>query len=219
MTRLGALVHYGSGAARVVRGAAPPAGLPGGAGAVLPLRGRPGGRRSGGAARSPVRRRRRSGALQAAALVALAVAGCTRGPNPAREVRLWAMGREGEVVERLLPEFERRHPGLHVRVQQIPWSAAHEKLLTAFVGRAMPDVFQLGSTWVPELAAIGALAPLDTRLAVSTSARSEDFFLGILDANRIDGTTYGVPWYVDTRLLFYRTDLLAQAGFALPPTD
>ena len=39
-----------------------------------------------------------------------------------------------EVVQRLMPEFERRHAGVRVRVQQIPWSAAHEKLLTAFVG-------------------------------------------------------------------------------------
>ncbi len=153
-----------------------------------------------------------------AALV-LALAGCGGGAAPPREVRLWAMGREGEVVRRLVPEFERRHAGIRVRVQQIPWSAAHEKLLTAFVGGAMPDVFQLGSTWVPEFAAIGALEPLDTRLAASGAAPADDYFAGILDANRIDGTTYGVPWYVDTRLLFYRTDLLAQAGFSAPPTD
>ena len=30
-----------------------------------------------------------------------------------------------------MPEFERRNPGIRVRVQQIPWTAAHEKLLTA----------------------------------------------------------------------------------------
>jgi multiple sugar transport system substrate-binding protein len=129
------------------------------------------------------------------------------------------MGREGDVVARLLPEFERRHPGLHVRVQQIPWSAAHEKLLTAFVGRSMPDVFQLGSTWVPEFAAIGAAESLDARLAASAATPTDDFFPGILDANRIDGATYGIPWYVDTRLLFYRSDLLAQAGFSAPPGD
>jgi multiple sugar transport system substrate-binding protein len=49
------------------------------------------------------------------------------------------MGQEGEQVRALLPEFERRHPGIRVRVQQIPWSAAHEKLLTAYAGDAMPD--------------------------------------------------------------------------------
>ena len=93
----------------------------------------------------------------------------------------------------------------------------HEKLLTAYVGGAMPDVFQLGSTWIPEFAAIGAVAPLDEHLAASSS--TGDYFAGILDANRIDGTTYGVPWYVDTRLLFYRSDLVEQAGFAGPPAD
>lgn len=151
-------------------------------------------------------------------VAALALAACTDRPT-AREVRLWAMGREGEVVQQLLPEFERRHPGVRVRVQQIPWSAAHEKLLTAFVGRAMPDVFQLGSTWIPEFAAIGALEPLDARLSASAATRPDDSFAGILDANRIDGTTYAVPWYVDTRLLFYRSDLLGAAGFAAPPPD
>src|SRR5262249_5192435 len=78
---------------------------------------------------------------------------------------------------------------------------------------------QLGSTWVPEFAAIGAAQALDARVAASASLRSDDVFPGILDANRIDGVTYGVPWYVDTRLLFYRTDLLRQAGFAAPPAD
>jgi multiple sugar transport system substrate-binding protein len=155
----------------------------------------------------------------AVVLAALALDGCAGGSPPQREVRFWAMGREGEVVQRLLPEFERRHPGVRVRVQQIPWSAAHEKLLTAFVGRAMPDVFQLGSTWVPELAAIGAVQPLDARLSASAAAPLDDYFAGILDANRVDGATYAVPWYVDTRLLFYRTDLLADAGFAAPPPD
>src|SRR6185295_8151963 len=40
---------------------------------------------------------------------------------------------------------------------------------------------------------------------------------GIWATNELDGTLYGVPWYVDTRLLFYRRDLLAAAGFADPP--
>lgn len=150
-------------------------------------------------------------------LAALTLCGC-RHDSGAREVRLWAMGREGEVVQRLLPEFERRHPGIRVRVQQIPWSAAHEKLLTAFVGDAMPDVFQLGSTWVPEFAAIGAAEPLAARLGAD-GAGLADYFPGVVDANTIDGTLYGVPWYVDTRLLFYRTDLLQQAGHNAAPSD
>ena len=72
------------------------------------------------------------------------------------------MGREGEVLSQLMPGFEREHPDIHVEVQQIPWTAAHEKLLTAYVGDATPDIAMLGNTWVPEFVALNALAPLDS---------------------------------------------------------
>jgi multiple sugar transport system substrate-binding protein len=127
------------------------------------------------------------------------------------------MGREGEVVTALVPEFERAHPGVRVSVQQLPWTAAHEKLLTAFAGDATPDVCQLGNTWLPEFAALNALAPLDRYAEASAIATSREYFAGIWDTNRIDGRLYGIPWYIDTRLLFYRRDLLERAGFSAPP--
>ena len=127
------------------------------------------------------------------------------------------MGREGEVVEQLLPQFTRDNPDIEVRVQQLPWRAAHEKLLTAFAGDATPDVCLLGNTWIPEFAALKALEPLDAALAHSRVVERADYFPGIWDTNVVGGRLYGVPWYVDTRLLFYRRDLLARAGFPRPP--
>ena len=127
------------------------------------------------------------------------------------------MGREGEVVAQLLPEFERAHPGIRVHVQQLPWTAAHEKLLTAFAGDATPDLCQLGNTWIPELVALNALEPLDQYAAASAIVHASDYFAGIWDTNRVDGKLYGVPWYVDTRLVFYRRDVLQHAGFSAPP--
>jgi multiple sugar transport system substrate-binding protein len=150
------------------------------------------------------------------ALAALAVCGCGERTAPAT-VRLWAMGREGEVVAELITGFEREHPEIRVEVQQLPFTSAHEKLLTAFVGDATPDVAQLGNTWLPELAELGALTPLDAAVAASPVVRPPDYFPGIWDTNQVDGTLYGVPWYVDTRLVFYRRDLFAEAGFAAPP--
>ena len=152
-----------------------------------------------------------------AALVLLLAACGDAAREDVTELRFWVVGREGEVLVTMLPEFERQHPGIKVRVQTLPWTAAHAKLLTAFASDALPDVFQLGNTWMPEFAAIGALAPLDDRLAASTMTRADDYFPGILDTNRIDGTLYGLPWNVDTRLLFYRTDVLQRLGFAEPP--
>lgn len=154
-----------------------------------------------------------------AVLLALWLTGCDSAADRAVVVEFWAMGQEGEQVKALLPEFERRHPGLKVRVQQIPWSAAHEKLLTAYAGDAMPDLFQLGNTWIPEFVALRAIEPLDRRLQAWPQAALDDYFPGILATNRLEGHTYALPWYVDTRLFFYRTDVLAAAGFAeLPAT-
>jgi multiple sugar transport system substrate-binding protein len=127
------------------------------------------------------------------------------------------MGREGEVVQQLLPEFERRNPGVRVQLQQIPWSVAHEKLLTAFAGGSLPDLCQLGNTWIAEFAALDALADLRSRAAASASVPERDYFPGIWDTNVVADKLLGVPWYVDTRLLFYRKDILARAGWKTPP--
>jgi multiple sugar transport system substrate-binding protein len=137
--------------------------------------------------------------------------------SSSEELVMWVAGREGEVVSAVLPEFEASHPGLHVHVQQLPWRSAHEKFLTAAVARRAPDVAQLGNTWIPEFATIAALEPLDEELAASPSLAPGDYFSGAWGANEFAGHMYGVPWYVDTRLLFYRTDLLQAAGFERAP--
>ena len=145
---------------------------------------------------------------------ALATTACSR--RRSRALSFWAIGREGEMAAQLLEEFQREHPEMEVDVQKLPWNGAHEKLLTAFAGDTLPDLCQLGSTWVPELAALDALEPLDPYVT-SSSVPTSDYFAGSLEANRVDGKLLGLPWYADTRLLFYRRDLLQQAGFAAPP--
>ena len=152
-------------------------------------------------------------------MLILVVAGCGRRDDGREVVTFWAMGYEGEVVAQLLPDFERAHPGIRVELQQQPWTAAHEKLLTAFAGNALPDVCGLGNTWIPEFAALGALQPLDARIAATPSLNVGDYFPGIWDTGVVDGTVYGLPWYTETRLPYYRSDLLAKAGIATPPRN
>ena len=147
------------------------------------------------------------------------LAGCGGSGSRGVTLRFWAMGREGEVVQELITDFEREHPNIHVIVQQLPWSAAHEKLLTAHVGGSTPDVGQLGNTWIPEFAALRAIEPLDARLAANTPLAASQYFPGIWDTNVVDSTVYGIPWYVDTRLMFYRSDLFEKAGWKKPPEN
>lgn len=146
-----------------------------------------------------------------------AFAGCAGGGEDRATVRFWGMGREGELVRDLVPDFERVNPGVRLIVQQIPWTSGHEKLLTSVVGRSTPDLAQLGNTWIPEFAAIGALEPLDASISRSATVSSKGYFPGVWQTSLYDGAVYGIPWYVDTRVLYYRQDLLARAGFSTPP--
>jgi multiple sugar transport system substrate-binding protein len=148
--------------------------------------------------------------LRRCVVASLLLGACARA-NDSSTLRFWAFGREGEVVQELVRDFVREHPGARIRVQQMPWSAAHEKLLTAIVGRATPDIAQMGNTWIPEMVTLGVLAPVGSRLPDSS------YFPGIVATNVVDDTLFGVPWYVDTRVLFYRKDLLARAGYAGMP--
>ncbi len=151
-------------------------------------------------------------------LLCLLGLGCGPAEPGGVTLRFWAFGREGEVVQELVRGFEREHPGVRVRVQQIPWTAAHEKLLTAHVGRATPDIAQMGNTWIPEMVTLGALEPLEP-LRRGSSVTEAGNYPGIWATNVVDDTLYGVPWYVDTRVLFYRKDLLARAGYREMPGD
>ena len=150
-------------------------------------------------------------------LACLLVAACTRQGDGREVVRFWAMGYEGEVVAQLIPEFERLNPGIRVEIQQLPIISAHEKLLTAFAGDSLPDVCAIGNTWIPEFALLNALQPLDARIAATPSLAVQDYFTGAWDSGVIDGQAYAVPWYVETRLPFYRRDIAQRAGIKTPP--
>ena len=155
---------------------------------------------------------RRQFGLGLAAMSAALPAGCA--PKP-RRLNIWAMGVEGEALGAFADAFSRDNGDCPVRVQALPWSAAHEKLLTAFAADDLPDVVALGNTWVTEFHALGALEPLNTRLMASP-LHDDRFFDAALKSVTLDGRVLGIPWYVDTRLLFYRSDLLHNAGFDRP---
>lgn len=132
-------------------------------------------------------------------------------------ITFWAMGAEGEHVQKLVPGFEQRHPDIKVRVQIIPWNAAHEKLLTAYAGSSTPDLCQLGNTWIPEFVILDAIESLDPWMQRSAIINQSSYFHGIWNTNVINSLVYGVPWYVDTRVMFYRSDVLEHVGYKSAP--
>jgi multiple sugar transport system substrate-binding protein len=177
-----------------------------------------------------MRRPVRTAAVIAAA--ALALAGCGRsadtggsgegaaseGSAPIAEgpatgtIDVWAMGTEGEELGPFVQAFEKANPKAKVNVTAVPWEAAHDKIATAIAAGNTPDVSLIGTTWMGEFAEAGGFQPTPEGLVDEKS-----FFSGAWDSTVVGGTSYGVPWYVETRVLFYRTDIAQQAGAEEPP--
>jgi multiple sugar transport system substrate-binding protein len=124
-------------------------------------------------------------------------------------VTVWAQGAEGEALPALAKEFEAANPGVTVKVTAIPWDAAHTKYQTAIASGSTPDIAQMGTTWMSDFS--DAFDPMPSGIDAS------GFFPGSVKATKVNGATYGVPWYVDTNVLFYRNDLAAKAGFTAAP--
>lgn len=158
----------------------------------------------------PLTRRQVAGALAALPLLP-ALGGCgARGDD---RLTVWAMGSEAASLPALVQQAGWPAAAAPVAVQALPWTAAHEKLLTGFAGGSLPTVGQIGNSWIAEMAAIGAIAPVPDR----ATALFADQFAAVTDTNRIGGRAWAIPWYVDTRLQFFRRDLFARAGYAAPP--
>ena len=127
------------------------------------------------------------------------------------ELTVWAMGNEGVLLGEMADAFMAENPGTTVNVTPVDWGQAVDKLLTAIAGNQTPDVSQMGTDMMGQFAATGALEP------VPATFDQAAFFEGAWNTNVVDGTVFGVPWYVETRLLYYRTDLAEAAGITAPP--
>jgi multiple sugar transport system substrate-binding protein len=173
---------------------------------------------------------RRSPAITVATLAtaALALSACGRSTGAAASndqakdvssgkangtITVWAMGAEGDKLPTLAKQFESANPGAKVNVTAIPWDAAHDKFTTAITAGKTPDAAMVGTTWMGEFAGLGALDP------TPPSFDKSQFFPGAQKTTEVDGTSYGIPWYVETRLVYYRTDLAKKAGYTTPPKD
>jgi multiple sugar transport system substrate-binding protein len=173
---------------------------------------------------------RRSPAITVATLAtaALALSACGRSTGAAASndqakdissgkangtITVWAMGAEGDKLPTLAKQFESANPGAKVNITAIPWDAAHDKFTTAITAGKTPDAAMVGTTWMGEFAGLGALDP------TPPSFDKSQFFPGAQKTTEVDGTSYGIPWYVETRLVYYRTDLAKKAGYTTPPKD
>lgn len=155
-----------------------------------------------GARRSVFRR----GALTALLLLAsaLTVASCQTAKK--RTVVFWHF-QTPATIDPLIAKFEEAHPDIDVQPVRLEWSeAALERLIAAVESDSVPDLCELGSTWMPRLLATGELVDWSAGVADLRPTLRGWSMCSIGDA------IYGVPWVLGTRALFYNKALFARAG-------
>ncbi|MCU1557694.1 MAG: transporter substrate-binding protein [Microbacteriaceae bacterium] len=161
----------------------------------------------------------------AVAGLALSLAACSGGAVPSGQntdasgpLTVWVMGDSSKNFEKLVAPFV-KSSGQQVNVVAIPWDSIDQKLTTSVASGSGPDVVQIGLTKLRSFADAGALLPLDDKLAAYPNLASSHFADGVGGAaTAVNGKVVSVPWVSDTRVLFYRTDILSASGIEKPPS-
>lgn len=154
------------------------------------------------------------------------VVSCGGGPAPSGtgqsttgkpELEFWTMQlapQFNDYFKDLTARFEQENPGIKVRWVDVPWTAMESKILTAVSAKTAPDVVNLNPNFASQLAARNAWLNLDEKI---TPEMRQTYLPNIWKASVLDGKSFGIPWYLTTRVMIYNQDLLKQAGLIKPP--
>ncbi|OKH26841.1 ABC transporter substrate-binding protein [Hydrococcus rivularis NIES-593] len=115
-------------------------------------------------------------------------------------------------------EFHQTHPNIRIEVIEGPNDAdQREDLYTSsfLLGNSPYDLVFMDVTWASKFAAAGWLMDLSDRLSPEQLSA---FLEGDVNGGRYQGKLYRIPLRSDAGMLYYRKDLLEQAGYEPPET-
>lgn len=123
-------------------------------------------------------------------------------------------GARQPLVEERLAAFDAKH-GTESRVQFMVFSDSITKMQAALQANTPPDLGQQGPDVSLRFAAAGDLLPLD-----DIFKELQGKYLPLQKEGFVswEGHTFAVPFYLETRVLFYHKDLLEKAGVTPPTT-
>src|SRR5215211_2033935 len=121
-------------------------------------------------------------------------------------------------MRRLIDRFNEQNKGkFQVAWQHIDLESQQyfDRLKTEFqAGGGETDIIVGNEAWTAEIAENGWITDVTDRFPESERAK----FLDVpVDSVSYKGKIYGVPWYTDVGMLYYRKDLLEHSGFSEPP--
>jgi multiple sugar transport system substrate-binding protein len=155
-------------------------------------------------------------ALALIVLFSVSLVGCGKAKEESGKitVQMWVMPNSLEPIadiENLLKDFEAENPGIKVKVTSVDWGAAWTKITTAATSGDVPDLVQIGSTWVGSISGMGSL--LDMKDKVAQLGGEKVFVPAAWRSTGIEGSgqVTAIPWFMDARAMYYRTDVLREA--------
>jgi len=125
----------------------------------------------------------------------------------------------GEYFAAVEKVYEERYPDVDVVLQIVPFGNYVQKLATAMVGSAPPDVFQSSVYWAEGFYQRGMLLPLDSLLAQAAADTggqrlAQEVFLPSAwrHNHTAEGRVFGIPQIIDAQCLIWNLDLLEKAA-------
>lgn len=147
---------------------------------------------------------------------AVVVAGCLGelggGSNESdADIQLLTMG-VGDNIEGFFDEnntaFEEEHD-VSLEFTSVTWDNAKQTVNNRVDGGQAPDVARWPARWIPQLVGKDALEPLDDLMQ---GEFYEQFYEGMAEGCKYEGSYYGVPWASSNKCLFYNKDVFEAAG-------
>jgi N,N'-diacetylchitobiose transport system substrate-binding protein len=120
-----------------------------------------------------------------------------------------------EIVAAANNKFENAHPGWNVNVQYQQWTTHLQKFDATIAGNDTSDVIEMGNTEMTKYMAAGAFTNITANQGQFDN--SKKWLAGMRAWGTYEGKLYGVPYYAGSRVITYRSDLFAKAGFKKPP--
>jgi multiple sugar transport system substrate-binding protein len=121
-----------------------------------------------------------------------------------------------DYVNGLIGDFERQHPGVKVKWQDIPFEGAQEKVIADAGAGALPDVMNLNPGFSYPLAKKGLFMNMD-EAAADVKASYVPGAYAAFDMPGV-GHSVGLPWYLAQDITAYNASIFRKAGLTKPPT-
>ncbi|HMT13349.1 MAG TPA: extracellular solute-binding protein [Aestuariivirga sp.] len=118
-------------------------------------------------------------------------------------------------VKAMTDDFEKANPGVKVKLEFVAYDALYDKIVAAkAAGGAGYDVVLFDVIWPATFSENGVLLDVTDRLKdVDKATVFDGAWATVMYKDRY----YGMPWILDTKYLFYNTEMLQKAGIAEPP--